>query len=93
MKTSAILREAAAAILKYGWIQGGFGGPREGFCVIGAINFVRASLAEHDLAMRAFREHLGILVIGSWNDRPERTKEQVIEKLLSAADKLEEQSL
>lgn len=40
MKTSEFLAEARHNIEMYGWIQGDFGAPDEGLCVMGAINWV-----------------------------------------------------
>lgn len=99
-KTSEILRNARRAIIDHGWIQGSFGRPERGFCMVGALNvsFTSEQDIEPYLLARTYIEN--VVVAGStplahwpyvedWNDVPGRTKEEVL-VVLDEAMKLAE---
>ena len=83
MTTAEILRGAKEKIEKHGWIQNSYGSDEIGFCSSGAIqSFVglpRNQCARlcHP-AMIAVRNAVGEYCIPEWNDRPGRTKEEVL---------------
>jgi hypothetical protein len=90
-----VLREAAEVIKQRGWIQGRLRDKQGRVCAIGAISHV----FDTDLALRCgavgaeqnLRKYLSIdggdeITIASWNDKPGRTKEEVVQAMLHVAD-------
>lgn len=84
MRTRDVLREAAKVIEKYGWHQNDYGNESQGFCAIGALSKA-GPLADIDTAIRALQKHVRRLSIADWNDKPGRTKEEVLKALRGAA--------
>lgn len=68
-----------------GWRQGSFGNERTGFCAVGALGSVECSGSIYNNAVDKL---LSVLpkngTIPDWNDRPSRTKRQVVEAFTSA---------
>lgn len=97
MKTSELLRKAADEIRRRGWHQGDYGSDPEAakncmVCSRGAINAVAtgdpwvyniaADKAAKGLYSTLRHDALGIV---RWNDDPDRTVEEVLEKFEEAA--------
>jgi hypothetical protein len=94
-----ILVRAAVLIDRNGWIQNSYE-TLSGFCALGAIHHVTRSRSDsrHKFSQKDELEAIDHLILDnprdgvaeygvvSWNDRPERTKEQVITKLLMTAN-------
>lgn len=73
-------RAAAARLRKYGWCKGEYFKGKK-CCALGAIRKAcKADQDDTDLA-RAFASAIGVgqFDVHKWNDKPERTKEEVIE--------------
>ena len=92
MNLKKILLKAADKIDKFGWIRGAYGNELIGYCIGEAIHASggrRDLIGERDLD--TIRLALGFRnrwELPKWNDQPERTKEQVIERLQLAASLL-----
>jgi hypothetical protein len=91
MTTAEILNAAADYIEKYGHVTGRYGGNFHGTredgpaCLSGAMRSVaRDRISEHWLALDALHRHLGENPL-SWNDRHDRTADEVISALRAAA--------
>ena len=90
MKTSESLAQALSKIESKGWCQGHYAEDERGsdtdpgsdkavkFCSLGAV----LSLSPYHTSMIAIRYYLELATerssIASWNDEPERTKEEVV---------------
>ncbi len=87
LKEARILAEAAANIAQYGWVQGEFGSRERGFCTTGALNEVLPppSVLESYPAAKEYVNEIIEEFIFSWNDRKERTEDDVVETLLAAS--------
>lgn len=90
--TAQTLRDAAAYIEKHGWCQGTIKTSDGRVCLVGALqrgeHLAALSSNEQDSAHRAFKavwRYLGRDPV-CFNDSGYRTKETVIQALLSAAD-------
>ena len=93
-KVSQHILRAADWLETHTWIQRRLFGPNEeSACTLGAlvkvdpVRIVGSVLGTKDIyaAGERIRKHLKIGLIGSWNDAPERTKEQVISTLRTIA--------
>ena len=81
-----ILTKAKEEIEKYGWIQNAHGDRRRGYCVIGALEAADPDWVDYDKHARALFS--GVIPSGVtedkesrilvWNDKPGRTKEDVL---------------
>lgn len=90
-KSSEILEGAIEVLDEHGWQQGDYGDEENGFCVLGAM--ARSYVGANYVPM--YGEPLRYLVgaldvvqpwqVADWNDKPGRTKEEVIEALTLAA--------
>ena len=94
MNVSDYLNKAADIIEEKGWIQGDFE-TEDGVCVNRAITLVTWSdrgrpmdIELSDQVRRALREYLSSapLSLYKWNDKPGRTKEEVLAALRGAAE-------
>ena len=103
-KDAAILRKAANLIRIHGHTKADLGSPERGFCVHGAINYaLRKDVIGHDgglgvilanyLISQGIREGVTPGVAVLWNNKEERTKEEVIEALEGAAKFAEEKAM
>jgi hypothetical protein len=81
-QVAADLRAAADVLRRDGWMQGDVINQAGHSCALGALAVVSED-REH-AAYRAFRDYLGG-PIGSWNDKPGRTADEVIAALEAAA--------
>lgn len=84
-----ILRDAGMLIKKYGWIQGSWGNHVKGYCMLGSI----AKVTDFDIESESYDAVLlalaGVVKSSSlilYNDTTGRTKEEVIEVMLKAAN-------
>ena len=85
MTPAEVLTEAASRIREKGWCQFGYHSPRGGMCMMGAVYQV---LGEQNEGIFYDEETVGILRsrlahipdanLEAWNDRVERTKEDVL---------------
>jgi len=96
MKDSEVLECAAKKIEEEGWVQNNYYARDEGYCVVGAVaaclnpDFTRNYLGigqAADVLWQNRPQPMTFLTFTRWNDAPERTKEEVIAALLSAAEK------
>lgn len=81
---------------KYGWIQNNYGSVDRGFCLVGAIDHVRATTGRFGLVPETLKYRLARRVghvgdetnhaIIRWNDTPGRTKEHVLRLLDEMTD-------
>jgi hypothetical protein len=79
----ALLKEARSEIAREGWAQGQYCGRYGGYCLMGW-PFMNV---EGDEAMQAFARALGFendTQATMWNDRPGRTKEEVLARMDAA---------
>lgn len=89
-----ILNGAADVLDEKGWCQGRYQNDKGEYCPAGAMIHYADSLLELegvkgvDIAMRILHDEVNNYVT-SWNDKPERTKEEVISALRSAAQKVD----
>lgn len=99
MKLSEILRAGKANIEARGWCQGdqmAIFGPDGGPCCVATAMPKGDAFANSLLAVDLFKEANGIspmVGIGTWNDAPERTKEEVLaayDKAITAAEAQEQ---
>jgi hypothetical protein len=93
-----IMRDAAAAIRTYGWLQGNIGNSAEGFCILGAISYVHQDgniihrCAVLDALRNKVQTYLGrpeTIPLSVWNDAPGRTANDVLMLLDGCALELE----
>jgi hypothetical protein len=75
---------AYALIKQYGWVQGKWGSPRDGFCILGAIGELFLSDCERVAAWERVRAAIDSPCIEKWNDTRGRTKRQVLAALKQA---------
>lgn len=100
MTTKSVLNEAADLIEKRGHIKGTFFKTGGGFCAMGAIRHAAgmpSSPGWHERVAAARRaaasilflptDHLFDYGLSNWNDKPYRTKEEVVAVLRKAAAK------
>lgn len=88
---AALLRDAVAAIQKYGWVKGWSGSEDCGFCAIGALYYAaqHRGTAPYLLARKTMVSVIGGC-IAHFNDRPRRTKpDGVLRAMRKAARQLE----
>lgn len=78
------LLDAAEYIRVHGWCQHVHRNSSGNVCAIGALKEVAAPIVESAAHMVMIR-YLGSVPVSWWNDAPERTAEEVVEALLSAA--------
>lgn len=89
--TAEHLRRAAQHLLDEGWIQGHAHIPGRGSCILGAIEITakHCSVDEINWAVDLVRLELQLLgwpwAIAAWNDRPGRTRDEVVGLLQSLA--------
>lgn len=89
--TAEHLRRAAQHLLDEGWIQGKGHVPGLGSCLLGAIEITAAdcSVEQIDQAVDLVRLELQLLgwpwAVAAWNDRPGRTRDEVVGLLQSLA--------
>lgn len=84
-----VLLKAADYIDGHGWCQGAIADEEGRVCAVGAITMVTGGLdapmgTRLDVELLLYK-YLGEIPVPDWNDRPERTKEQVTAALRSAA--------
>ncbi len=103
MKVSNILDSAADLIAKPGaWTQGAYGRDADGapprvfedsvcFCAIGALARVWGVSPDEAHDREQGMRWPGFNSLGLWNDDPERTQAEVVQKLREAAAKAREQ--
>lgn len=85
-----ILKKARQLLVEEGWIQGALSSP-DGFCVLGAL-WESSSLRKP--GSPAYAALLGMMStkdLATYNDRPGRTKRQVLGKFSTAIRKLEKE--
>lgn len=89
-----ILRAAAQVIERFGWHQGGLGNTWDGFCLVGALQYVSTEIeCGSDTAHRAY------IALGSnlgakperWNDWICPSKERAVLVLRQTADMIDRQ--
>lgn len=87
-KTAQVLLAAAEAIETYGHVKGDLGNASYGFCVVGALCFVAEDSKYLD-AYSAFTAHIQSIsefsLVSTWNNAPERTKQEVVSELRKLA--------
>lgn len=102
MTAAEVLEKAAEYIERHGWYQGGVNGPGASTCAAGAVNYLTwgsrdgstYNEGQDTVRCEAFdylRARLPELDIASWNDAPERTREEVCQKLREVAASLTDQ--
>lgn len=69
--------KAYEVIEKYGWVQKRFGNEYDGFCVLGALLNAYYPSPKYWEMSEAIIQAIGSDIV-EWNDRQERTKDQVI---------------
>lgn len=90
-----VFRKAVENLKTYGWVQGAFGHRDIGYCAFGAIK--RAAGCNHPilelLTVRRFIRWMfengfadRLDTIARWNDKPGRTKDEVILYMTKCAD-------
>lgn len=100
MTTEAeVYRGAASLIRKHGWVQGQLGNGKLGFCLVGGVRqflapgsipiFVRS---DEGPVIERLRYLTGYQLLGCWNDKPERTVEDVLTLLEQAATEAEKEA-
>ena len=68
-------------IKMYGWIQGEVGSTEKGFCIVGAMDYAsNNNLSYTDMRDAVVAVHKDFV---SWNNKPGRTKQEVIDLLVS----------
>lgn len=87
MRVDEVLEAGAEYIVEKGWNQGkayaeGLG---TAACVVGAMDVVAG--CQWQAAYEYLLGHLGGMSVTAWNDRPDRTKEEVIETMREAAQR------
>lgn len=100
METADILEKAAEVLDARGWCQGHYQDDQGQLCAVGAIRVATWGTARWDhsnaveylasrMAQEAMSAHLGVedIAVG-WNDRPGRTKDEVIDTFKHAAKEL-----
>lgn len=85
--TKRILKAAQNRIRKYGWTQHTIGDKTIGFCAAGAIYEGRAIYSNKYRAVDALEQLIDV-ELTSWNDKPGRTKRQVLGLFQRAINKL-----
>lgn len=97
MNTVDILLGAKEALLTRGWYQGGMRGKNGEVCLLGATKVAAKSVSYDSGARAALLGTLGISVapaapggIGTWNDVPGRTFNEVIDLIDSTLVRLKE---
>lgn len=100
MTAPEILRAAATLLIRQGWTQGvtardAFGLPTFAglpeatcWCMLGAIAKVSGIWAPTG-PLQLLRTYLGVHGISKWNDEPGRTRAEVVNALLGAAESCE----
>ena len=88
-----ILLRAADEIRERGWYQGWFEGPNGEVCMLGAIQCARRGATsvwrnEDNSITRLLCMHLKCRGVSSWNDAPDRTKDDVIAAFEGAAARI-----
>jgi len=85
MNAAQVLRKARALLVERGWKQEGYGLPEGPYCSFGAVNMAvsghpwRATPTGSGAAAKRFLYRaVDCESIFFWNDRPKRTKRQVI---------------
>ena len=86
-----VLNRAAELIETVGWCQGTYGGRDVGhFCLVGAVDEAMWELRGleffYDLFELPLPTYFGKQSPHHWNDRPERTREEVVAKLRELAE-------
>lgn len=89
-----ILLRAADILEEHGWVQGQIGYDGEGYCAFGAMIKALATVNHMGLDDAMMKLGNAVATIGSpfdsaifrWNDREDRTKEQVISKMREVAN-------
>lgn len=83
-----ILTRARELITTHGWIQNSYGNETKGFCLFGAVDAaayelretkgepLQVSITEIMMKLRSVSGHKTNAI--SWNDAPDRTKEEVL---------------
>ncbi len=88
-EASKNLRDAAAHIDYYGHCKGRYHSGEDyqsPCCLLGSLHAIRAKFQSYDVVYN----FLGTSSVSTWNDEPERTKEEVTALLRQAADWVEE---
>lgn len=97
MNVSEVAEKAIDAINTYGWTQGDYGSTECGFCYLGAIEHALGvedkewgELTDDEKSLYSWFTDKTFGIVGSnaayWNDRPERTKEEVIDLISKVAE-------
>lgn len=92
-----VLREAARILERDGWCRGVTQDITGRYCTTGALGKAALVLSSDDRVFPStylapclsLARFLGVDTIVDWNDRPERTAEEVIRSLRACADHLE----
>jgi hypothetical protein len=84
-KMQKLFERAIDKVVKYGWIQGGYGGKTTGYCMGGAIYASSTNNVLIDNALALLYSIVGSRGIADFNDDPKRTKKQVIAVLKQAS--------
>lgn len=88
IRVKSMICSTKRVIEQYGWIQNSMGNVSVGFCLLGALN--QAAIEEgYDTLTRDHAANIlsfaagahGLMSIPVWNDRPERTKQDVLNLL------------
>lgn len=85
-QVALLLEEAAENIKEYGWVQQTMGSTKKGFCAVGAVEhcpqrYTRGAARAYIHLVDATKSS----VLSAWNDKPERTKRQVLAAFAKAA--------
>ena len=65
-------------IARYGWVQGQSGNEIIGFCLSQALLRCSESYEIYKTKQEKIEMILGFVILSSWNDAPERTKDEVL---------------
>ena len=82
MTVKQILKAAKALLVKRGWVQEEYSNAN-GYCLLGAISKAAAGSNANPafVVVRRVLRIKGLDTIAGWNDRPDRTKEEVLKVL------------
>lgn len=83
---------AANKIEKYGWCQGSFMNDKGAYCMLGAMQFTFPNTDSGNDAFQKARQRLALRIghnsLTVWNDKKDRTKEEVISLLKETANSI-----
>ena len=97
MKTSEFITKALNNFKHYKWIKGrrwdSFASPNGGCCLIGMTDKVKKGKEKQQEVFRLVNMITGAYSIAEWNDKPERTRQEVIGALKVARELAIQQEL